>query len=104
MLRSLFPTCVLIVALSGGGAFAQLFPPGGSLYNPPPPAPPPPPRIEVPPVPKIDGPRSAHPNVRSSRRNSFGDRMSRCLDEGAALGLNQSDRATYARSCANLRD
>ncbi|MGN8548453.1 hypothetical protein ACQPTN_28595 [Bradyrhizobium sp. 13971] len=30
--------------------------------------------------------------------------LSRCLDEAAAAGLNQAERAAYSRSCANHRD
>ncbi|KJC46343.1 hypothetical protein UP09_12910 [Bradyrhizobium sp. LTSP885] len=102
MKRSLILNCAVICALSAGSAFAQTIPPGGSLYNPPPPAPPPPPRIYVPEIPKMDA-VPTQPSVRSGR-SSFGDRVSRCLDEGAAAGLNQADRSTYSRSCANLRD
>ena len=103
MKRSLIISCAVICALSAGSAFAQTIPPGGSLYNPPPPAPLPPPRIYVPEIPKMDA-VPTQPSVRSSGRSSFGDRVSRCLDEGAAAGLNQADRSTYSRSCANLRD
>jgi hypothetical protein len=95
--------CALIWAVSTGSALAQTVPPGGSLYNPPPPAPPPSPKIEVPPIPKMDA-MPAQRSVGTTGRASFGDRMSRCLDEGAAARLNQADRATYSRSCANLRD
>jgi hypothetical protein len=102
MKRSLILSCAVICALGAGSAFAQTIAPGGSLYNPPP-APPPPPRIYVPAIPKMDA-VPTQPNVRFSGRTSFGDRVSRCLDEGAAAGLNQADRSTYSRSCANLRD
>ena len=34
-------------------------------------------------------------------RPSFSERISRCLDDGAAAGLGPNDRATYSRSCAN---
>jgi hypothetical protein len=85
----------LVVA---SGAFAQTIIPGGSPFNPPPPAPPPP-KIEVPVVPQMDAPMRQ--NSAPTPRPSFGDRITTCLDEGAAAGLGPNDRAAYSRSCAN---
>ncbi|ERF85002.1 hypothetical protein JQ559_04575 [Bradyrhizobium viridifuturi] len=108
MKRSLIIACTLLWVIGAPSAFAQkqiILGPGGSIYNPtlpPPPPPPPPPKIEVPPIPKMDA--VTQPNLRAPARSSFGDRVSRCLDEAAASGLNQSDRAAYSRSCANTRD
>ena len=88
------------VLLAGGAASAQMLPPGGAASLPPPPAPPPPPVITVPVVPQIDtlpsSPKAAIPS-----RGSFGDRITGCLQDGAAAGLNSGDRAAYSRSCAN---
>jgi hypothetical protein len=96
---SLF-VCVVATALVAGNAvFAQIIPPGGSLFNPPPPPPPPSPKIEVPAIPQMDVP--SQPSVQSAPRPSFSDRITTCLDQGAAGGLGPSDRATYSRSCAN---
>jgi hypothetical protein len=81
-------------------ASAQMLPPGASQFNPPPLPPPPPPKIEVPVVPQMDAPPS-QPTVQPSERGSFGDRISTCLDEGAAAGLGPGERAAYSRSCAN---
>ncbi|WLA95873.1 hypothetical protein QNJ96_24100 [Bradyrhizobium elkanii] len=81
-------------------ASAQFPPPGRSMWDPP--VPQPPPRIEVPAIPRMDAP--TQPSLRSRPRSSFGDRVSRCLDEAAAAGLNQAERAAYSRSCANHRD
>jgi hypothetical protein len=78
----------------------QIIPPGGSQFNPPPPPPLPMPKIEVPVVPQLDAPPQ-QPRVQSSPRGSFSDRISRCLDEGAAAGLGPSERAAYSRACAN---
>jgi hypothetical protein len=89
----------LAVMLAAAPAPAQILPPGGSLLNPPLPPPPPPPRIEVPVVPQLDA-MPSQPNVQPQRR-SFGDRITDCLQDGAAAGLNSGDRATYSRSCAN---
>jgi hypothetical protein len=91
--------CGLLVA---GTVHAQqlLIGPGGSALNPPLPLPPPPPRIYVPPIPQMDVP-APPPNVSFSGRGSFGDRISRCLDEGAAAGLNIAQRSAYSRACAN---
>jgi hypothetical protein len=106
----------VVTLLSSAPVFAQLIPPptgGGALLVPTPP-PPPPPRIEVPVVPKLgDIPQARGVPVvpqldevprtqRSSRnRRSFGDRITDCLRDGAAAGLNASDRAAYSRACAN---
>jgi hypothetical protein len=92
---------VMVPALAAGNvALAQvMIPPGASPLSPPPPAPPPPPKIEVPVVPKMDELPRQNP-VRSSRK-SFGDRITECLQDGAAAGLNSADRAAYSRSCAN---
>jgi hypothetical protein len=84
----------LVVA---NAAFAQTIIPGGSPFNPPPPAPPP--KIAVPVVPQMDAP--IRQNSAPAPRPSFGDRITTCLDEGAAAGLDPNDRAAYSRSCAN---
>lgn len=84
----------------GDVAIAQvMIPPGYPASSPPPPAPPPPPRIEVPVVPKMDELPRQNP-VQSSRK-SFGDRITECLQDGAAAGMDPADRAAYSRSCAN---
>jgi len=99
MERSLTYCCVVIFALYGGAAFAQFIPPGSSQFNPPPPAPPPPPKIEVPAIPKMDEPpqRSYAP---IAPQKSFGQRVTKCLDDAAAAGLGPNERATYSRNCA----
>jgi hypothetical protein len=93
---------VMVPTLAAGTmASAQvMIPPGSSPLSPPPPAPPPPPPIEVPVVPKMDEMPRQSP-VQSSRRGSFSDRITTCLQDGAAAGLDSADRATYSRSCAN---
>jgi hypothetical protein len=73
--------------------------PGGSQFIPPMPPPPPPPKIEVPVVPQIDALPQQH--QAPARRPSFGDRISKCLDEAAAIGLAPSERSAYSRTCAN---
>ncbi len=95
------PVCALVAALvAGDAAFAQVvIPPGWSQFNPPPPPPPPPPKIEPPVIPQMDAP--LRQNYAPAPRPSFGDRISRCLDEGAANGLGPNERAAYSRSCAN---
>lgn len=35
-----------------------------------------------------------------SQQKSFGQRVTRCLDEGAALGLGPGERSAYSRACA----
>jgi hypothetical protein len=93
----------LLLALSGGAANAQspnsLV--GGSLFNPPPPPPPPGPQIEVPEIPRMGVPSRQIGGGQYVPRTSFHDRITRCLEEGAAAGLGPADRAAYSRSCAN---
>ncbi len=96
---------VLYVALMLPGltvapfACAQLLGPNIAPSNPPPPAPPPPPKIEVPAIPQLDAPPRS--NLAPPQRKSFGDRVTKCLEQGAAAGLNANDRAAYSRACAN---
>ena len=96
---SIILSAVAAAAILASAASAQVLPPGGSQFNPPIPAPPPPPKIEVPVVPKMDAPptRSYAP----APRPSFGDRITKCLDDAAASGLGPNERAAYSRSCAN---
>jgi hypothetical protein len=91
---------VMLSLLVGAGASAQvLFPPGSSQFNPPPPPPPPPPKIEVPKIPQFGAAPTY--DYKPPARPSFGDRVTKCLDDAAAAGLGPADRATYSRSCAN---
>jgi hypothetical protein len=95
--------CAVAAALfAADTALAQVIPPGGSQFNPlnaPLPPPLPPPKIEVPVVPKMDALPSY--NYLPAPRPSFSDRVTTCLDEGAAAGLGPGDRAAYSRACAN---
>ena len=81
-------------------ASAQFIPPGGSQFNPPLPPPPPPPKIEVPAIPQMDAPLPV-PQVQGLQRGSFGDRINKCLEDGAAAGLGPNQRSAYSRACAN---
>jgi hypothetical protein len=96
---SILTGAAMWLLVAGAALAQQMIPPGGSQFNPPPPPPPPSPRIEVPVVPQMDRPSA--PNVGLAPRASFSDRISRCLDEGAAAGLDPSARSAYSRSCAN---
>jgi hypothetical protein len=89
--------CLAVAGLSDD-AVAQVLTPGAPLLPPPPP-PPPSPKIEVPKVPQMDVLQG--PNLAPQPRSSFSDRVTNCLHEGAAAGLNGADRGTYSRSCAN---
>jgi hypothetical protein len=92
--------CAVVAVLAvPNAAWAQSVLPGGSLFNPPLPPPPAPPRIEAPVVPQIDAP--LRQDYRPVRRPSFSDRITNCLEQGAAAGLDPADRAAYSRSCAN---
>lgn len=102
MNRILIPVLFLLAMVpalaAGNAARAQTILPGSSPLLAPLPPPPPPPKIEVPVVPKMDEmPRQAQP----SPRPSFSDRITTCLQQGAAAGLSPGDRDTYSRSCAN---
>jgi hypothetical protein len=93
--------CAVVPALGASDvAVAQtMIPPGWSKFSPPPPAPPPSPKIEAPVVPKLDElPRQ---NLVQSSRGSFSDRITTCLQDGAAAGLRPGARAAYSRACAN---
>lgn len=107
---------LLTSAVMAGGAQAQVIqPPTAPMVPPPPPIPPP--RIEVPAVPRMNSPppfqlqnttpgrvQADEPPVqRRTKRTppSYGDRVSRCLEEGAALGLGPNERSEYSRACAN---
>lgn len=104
------------------GARAQIYPPGGIGAQPvipfptaPPPIPPPP--ITVPKVPQMNSPppfalqntapglvtqdTPPKPVLKRNHRPSYGDRVARCLEQGAAAGLGPNERAAYSRSCAN---
>jgi hypothetical protein len=96
---SIILRAVAAAAILASAASAQVIPPGGSQFNPPIPAPPPPPKIEVPVVPQMDAlPNQSHT---PAPRPSFGDRITKCLDDAAASGLGPNARAAYSRSCAN---
>lgn len=98
MMRSLF-FGVAIVVFCAQQAVAQFIPPGSSPYLPPPPAPPPPPKIEVPAIPKMDEvPKRSYAPI--APQKSFGDRVTKCLDDAAAAGLGPNERAVYSRNCA----
>jgi hypothetical protein len=101
MKRLLILGCVVVAVLvAGDGASAQmLLQPGQSPFNPLPPPPPPSPRIEVPPIPQMDAP--AVQNYGPAPTPSFSDRISTCLDQGAAAGLGPNERSAYSRSCAD---
>lgn len=75
--------------------------PGISPLAPPQPPPPPPPKIEVPVVPKLD--ELPTRNYLPAPQPSFSDKITTCLEEGAAAGYGPGDRETYSRSCANSR-
>jgi hypothetical protein len=80
-------------------ASAQVIPPGVSQFNPPLPSPPPPPKMDVPVVPQLDA--LPQPNYAPTPGPSFGERISKCLDDAAASGLGPNERSTYSQNCAN---
>ncbi|MDB5652508.1 MAG: hypothetical protein JWQ94_121 [Tardiphaga sp.] len=99
MIKRLLTSLCIAALLASAPASAQILPPGSPILAPPPPAPPPPPSMAVPVVPQLDAMPST-PSAPASRR-SFGDRITQCLDDGAASGLGPNDRAAYSRACAN---
>jgi hypothetical protein len=96
---SILTGLVMWTLVAGAASAQQMIPPGSSQFNPPPPPPPLSPKIEVPVVPQMD--KSSSPSIVPAPRASFSDRISACLDEGAAAGLGPGARAAYSRSCAN---
>jgi hypothetical protein len=92
----------LALLVSASIASAQtIIPPGGSpLLNAPLPPPLPEPKIAPAVVPKMDAPLQQN-YAPLSTRPSFSDRLTSCLQTGAAAGLGPSDREAYSRSCAN---
>jgi hypothetical protein len=87
--------CIIMTALViGNAAWAQSLP-GGSQFNPPLPSP----NVGPPVIPQFGVPIQS--NVQSAPQPSFGDRITSCLNQGAAAGLGPSDREVYSRSCAN---
>ena len=54
----------------------------------------------MPAIPQMDAPLPV-PQVQGLQRGSFGDRISKCLEDGAAAGLGPSERSAYSRGCAN---
>jgi hypothetical protein len=99
MKRILIIAWFLVGLLAADTSLAQSILPGGSPLSAPLPAPIPPPKIEVPPIPRMDAPPRY--NYAPPSRPSFSDRVTTCLQEGAAAGLGPNDRATYSRACAN---
>ena len=91
---------LLAMLAAAAPACAQGLIPPPATALPPPPPPPPPPVIEVPKVPKMDD-MPASPKAALPQRGSFGERMSRCMDDAAAAGLGPNERAAYSRACAN---
>ena len=107
---------VMLLAMACGAQAQVIIPPSTVPIVPPPP-PIPPPRVEVPAVPKMNSPppfelqnttpgRIQADTPLAQRRAkhappSYGDRVSRCLEEGAALGLGPNERSEYSRACAN---
>jgi len=93
---------VMAAVLAGNAAFAQVIAPGGVQLNPllpPPPPPPPSPRIEAPVIPQIGVP--IQQNYGPAPSSSLSDRITGCLDQAAAGGLDPAERAAYSRACAN---
>jgi hypothetical protein len=95
--------CALLIAVASIAvappALAQFQPPPPELQNRiPEPLPPP----AQPPI--INGPlgQSPPPGVyQPGRLNTFSDRVTNCLQEGAGYGLRGKKLNSYARACAN---
>lgn len=119
MRKFLVSLAVCFAFVNARSVSAQIPPaPGTSPVIPFPTAPPPPqpPPITVPQVPQMNSPpkfelQNTTPSLveqgvppkrilRQERRPSFSDRIQRCLDQGAAMGLDPNERSAYSRSCA----
>jgi hypothetical protein len=91
--------CIIMTALVVGHAARAQVLPGGSLFNPPLPPPLPSPKIAPPVIPQMDVPLQS--NIQPAPQPSFSDRITSCIQQGAAAGLDPSDREVYSRSCAD---
>jgi hypothetical protein len=88
---------VLLDALAPAARAQVLVQPGsGVVVQTPPPLPLPP--VDIPPIPQLGAP--LQPNLKPLPRNSFGDRVVRCLDQGVP-GLGPNARGVYVTTCAN---
>ena len=74
-------------------------PPGTTPLTAPLPPPLPPPKMDIPKIPKMDELPSRN-YAAFGREPSFGDRVTKCLDDGAAAGMGPNERSTYSRNCA----
>ena len=103
MMKQFFMALAVTAMLAVGVATAnaQIVPQVSNPVPPvPQPPPPPPPSLAVPQVPKMDAPPSPAPAPRTDRR-SFNKRFNACQSDATATRLDPSDRAAYARACAN---
>ena len=102
MMKQLVTALAVTFVLAAGiaAATAQVLPQVSNPVPPvPQPPPPPPPSMAVPQVPKMDAPPSPPPAPRSDRR-SFNKRFNDCRSDAIAARLDSSERASYARACA----
>jgi hypothetical protein len=123
VLTSIF-VVALLGAAAGSSAKAQLTPTYPGVVNPhpglaiPPPGTPPAPEVyQPPPIGREPGPIVGYPTISPppppvrnppfqsfpSQRESFSDRVRRCLHHGGSQGLRGAELDEYTRSCANAR-
>jgi hypothetical protein len=99
-MRSALRVIFLMGLMASGSAFAQFQPQPPELQN----RVPPPPVFAPPPV--INGPlgQAPPPGVYTpGRLNTFSDRVTGCMHDGAASGLRGRKLRAYANSCANAQ-
>jgi hypothetical protein len=84
--------------VGSSNAIAQALPVPG-ISAPPFPLPPPSPQIQVPAIPQIGV--TPPPNLAPLPQNSFSDRVTQCLQTGAAGGLTAGSLSAYTGECAN---
>ena len=90
---------VLLLPAASAALGQVIYGPGAAGINAPLPPPPLPGQVRAP-IFEFDGVMPPG-DGRGVRRRSFGDRVTRCLEDGAGWGLNPSQRAAYSRACAN---
>ncbi len=89
---------LLLLALTsaGGAASAQVLVPGVNV-----PAFPstPPQQAQIPAIPQYGV--AVQPSLAPASQNSFSDRVTQCLQQGAAAGLTPGNVSAYAGACAS---
>lgn len=99
MTRIAAAAVLLTLAFATPGAYAQLPDPAPGSFRPLPPPSPPPPLMPTPSLPPAAGtpPLLGAP----APRESFGDKVQRCIHYGSSHGIGPGEIGPYTRDCVN---